>query len=81
MFRCFSVCSGYILLHLEVENLREILKKNSYPSRILEQSIKPVLNKVHVPKKVIPTVPKKELFIVCPYLETISSNLKQKLRT
>ena len=81
MFRCFSVCSGYILFHSEVENLREILKKNSYSSGILEQSIKPVLNKVHVPKKVIPTVSKKKLFIVRPYLETISSNLKQKLRT
>ena len=28
-----------------------------------------------------PTVSKKKLFIVRPYLETISSNLKQKLRT
>ena len=63
---------------MEVENLREILKKNSSPSGILEQSIKPVLNKVHVPKKVIPTVPKKKLFIVGPYLEMISSNLNFK---
>ena len=66
---------------MEVENLREILKKNSYPSGIIEQSIISVLNKVHVPKKVIPTVPKKELFIVFPYLGTIPSNLKGKLRT
>ena len=27
LFRCFSICSGYTLFHLEVENLREILKK------------------------------------------------------
>ena len=39
------------------------------------------LNKLHVPKKVIPTVPKKELFIVLPHLGTLSSNLKRKLRT
>ena len=31
-------------------------------------------------KKLIPTVSKKELFIVFPYLRTMSSNLKQKLR-
>ena len=81
LFRCFSICSDYTLFHLEVENLREILKKNSYPSGIIEQSIKSFLNRLHVPKKVIPTVPKKELFIVLPYLGTLSSNLKRKLRT
>ena len=59
------------LFHLEVENLREILKGNSYPSGIIEQSIKYLLNKLHVPKKVIPTVPKKEIFIVLLYLGTM----------
>ena len=75
LFRCFSVFSDFTLFHLEVENLREILKKNSYPSGIIEQSIRSFLNKLHVP-----TVPKKELFIVLPYPGTLSSNLKRKLR-
>ena len=73
LFCCFSICSDYTLFHLEVENLREILKKNSCPSGIIQES--------HVPKKVISSVPKKELFIVLPYLGTMSSNLKQRLRT
>ena len=51
LFRCFSVCSDYTSFHLEVENLREILKKNRYPSGIIEQSIRSFLNKLHVPKK------------------------------
>ena len=68
LFHCFSICSDYTLFHLKVKNLREILKKNSYPSGIIEQSIKSFLNKLHVLKKVIPTAPKKELFIVLPYL-------------
>ena len=90
LFCCFSICSDYTSFHLELENLiREILKKNSYPSGITEQSIRSFypsgiteqsirsfLNKFHVSKKVIPTVPKKELFIVLPYLGTLSSNLK-----
>ena len=79
LFRCFSICTDYTLFHLEVENLREILKKNSYPSGIKEKSMKSFLNKLHVPKKVIPTVLKNELFIVLPYLRTLSSNLKRKL--
>ena len=38
LFCCFSICSDNTSFHLEVENLREILKKNSYPSGIIEQS-------------------------------------------
>ena len=34
LFRCFPICSDYTSFHLEVENLREILKKNSCPSGI-----------------------------------------------
>ena len=76
-----SVCSAYTSFHSEVVNLREILKKNSNPSGIIEQSIRSFLNKLHVLKKVVSTVPKKELFVVLPYLGTLSSNLKWKLRT
>ena len=68
--------TAFRFVHLEVENVREIFKKNSYPSKITEQSIKSFLNKLYVPKKVIPTVPEKELFIIGPYLGTI----KRKLR-
>ena len=81
LFRCFSICSDYNSFHLEVENLREIVKENSYPSGIIEQSIRSFLNKLHVLKKVIPTVPKKELFVALSYLGMLSSNLKWKLRT
>ena len=79
LFRCFSICSDYTSFHLEVENLREILKKNSYPSGIIEQFIRSFLNRLHVLKKVIPTVPKKELFIALSYLGMLSSNLKHLL--
>ena len=40
LFRCYSLCSDYTLFHLEVEKLREILKKNSYRSSIIELSIR-----------------------------------------
>ena len=81
LFSCFLIWSDYTTFHLEVENFGEMLKKNSYPSRIIEQSIKSFLNKLYVPKNVIPTVPKKEIFIILPYLGTMSFNLNQKLRT
>ena len=36
LFRCFSIFSDYTSFHLEVKNLREILKNNSYPLGIIE---------------------------------------------
>ena len=38
------------------------------------------LGTVRITFKIIPTVPKKELFLILPYLGTLLSNLKQKLR-
>ena len=66
---------------MEVEKLREILKKNSYPSGIIEVSIRTFLNRLYVPKQVYLTTPKKELLIILPFLGTMSSNIKQKLQT
>ena len=79
--RCYSICSDYTLFHLEVEKIREILKNNSYPSGIIEQSIKTFLNKLYVQKKIYLTVPKKEVFIILPYLGTMTLDLKRKLHT
>ena len=61
LFRCYSLCSDYTLFHLEVEKLREILKKNSYPSSIIELSIRIFLNRLYVSKQVYSTAPRKEL--------------------
>ena len=66
---------------MEVEKIREILKNNSYPSGIIEQSIKTFLNKLYVQKKIYLTVPKKEVFIILPYLGTMTLDLKRKLHT
>ena len=71
----------YTLFHLEVEKLRVILKKNSYPSGIIEVSIRTFLNRLYVPKQIYLTAPKQELLIILPFLGTMSSNLKQKLQT
>ena len=79
--RCYSVCSHYKLFHLEVEKLREILKKNSYPSGTMELSIRTFLNRFYVPRQVYFAAPKKELLIILPFLGAMSSNLKQKLQT
>ena len=66
---------------MEVEKLREILKKNSYPAGIIEVSIRTLLNRLYVLKQVCLTAPKKELPIILPFLGAMSSHLKRKLET
>ena len=79
--RCYSICSDYTLFHLEVEKLREILKKSIYTSGIIELPIRTFLNRLYVPKQVYVTAPKRKLLIILPFLGTVSSNLKRKLQT
>ena len=50
--RCYSVCSDSTLYHLKLGKLRYFLKKNSYPSGIIELSIRTFLKRLYVPKQV-----------------------------
>ena len=65
--------------HIEVELLRSIFKCNSYPVNIIDQCIKKFLDKLYAPKQIVPTVSKKELLVVLPYLGTFSLNLRKRL--
>ena len=65
--------------HIEVEHLRSIFKCNNYPVNIIDQCIKKFLDKLYVPKQIVLTVPKKELLVFLPFLETFSLNLRKCL--
>ena len=65
--------------HLEVEQLPQIFQCNNYPVGLIGQCIKNSLNKIYVPKRILITVPKKDVLIVLPFLGQFSSNLKSKL--
>ena len=79
LFRFFKIRSSMENFHIEVEYLRSIFKCNNYPVNIIDQCIKKFLDKLYVPKQIVPTVPKKELLVVLPYLGTFSLNLRKRL--
>ena len=79
LFRFFKICSSMENFHIEVELLRSIFKCNNYPVNIIDQCIKKFFDKLYVPKQIVPTVPKKELLVVLPYLGTFSLNLRKLL--
>ena len=61
LFRCFSLCSDFIKFHNEIDKLKSILYKNSYPRDLVDKCIKNFLEKILAPKPVVSTVPKKNL--------------------
>ena len=68
LFWCFSFCSDFIKFHHEIDKLKSILYKNSYPRDLIDKCIREFLNNILSPKPVVSAVPKKNLVIALPYL-------------
>ena len=60
------------MFHQELRLLTEIFQKNGYPDNFIGRSFKLFLNRIHILKEKVPTVEKKPLRLVLPYLGTIS---------
>ena len=65
--------------HLEVEQLQHIFKCNNYPVGLIDQCVKTFFNKIYLPKRILITVPKKDVLIVLPFLGQFSLNLRSRL--
>ena len=79
LFRCFNLCSDFVEFHHEIDILKGILYKNSYPRDFVDKCIKDFLDRVLMPKVVVSTVPKKDLMIVLPYLGKLSLQIRTRI--
>ena len=79
-FRIFLIVPDFSKFHEEVNYLKDVLKKNSFPTNLVDKCIKIFLNKQFSQKILEHTVPKKELFIVLPYLGMPSLCLRTRLQ-
>ena len=79
-FRIFSIISDFSKFHEEVSYLKYVLKKYSFPTNLVDKCIKVFLNKQFSQKILEHTFPKKELFIVLPYLGMSSLCLRTHLQ-
>ena len=80
LFRTFSIVSNFLRFHLEVCHLKEILKKNAFPFKLIDSCIKSFLSKRLTEKPVTLTAEKKDLVIVLPFLGTLSLGLRTRLK-
>ena len=61
--------------HFEIEKLKEILLFNEYFNKSVDKCISKFLNKLYINKPVMLTVPKKQLYLVLPFMGKMSSLL------
>ena len=80
VYRCFRISSNWTQFHTELTFLKGIFRKNGYPEYFIDKCFKKFLNNVHLVKENVPTVEKKRLLLVLPYLGIISLQTRTKLQ-
>ena len=80
LFRCLQLSSSTDIFHKEVERLRGILAKNSYPLEFVDQCIAAFLNRRFKTKLPVHTCEKLSETIVLPYLGKLSLEIRNRLR-
>ena len=59
--------------------LKRILRKNWYPENFIDKCLNDILDNIHIVKGNVPTVEKRFLLLVLPYLGVISLQTMTKL--
>ena len=65
--------------HFGIEKLKEILLSNGYFNKFIDKCISKFINKLYIKKPVMLTVPKKQLYLVLPYIGKMSALVKSGL--
>ena len=79
LFQCFSLRSDFLEFHHEIDKLKSILYKISYPRDLVDKCIKEYLDKMLAPKPVVSTVPKKNIVIALPYLGKLPLQIRTRI--
>ena len=80
VYGCFSISSNWIQFHTELTFLKETFRKNGYPENFIDKYFKKFLNHIHLVKESAPTVEKKQLLLIFPYLGITSLQTRFKLQ-
>ena len=79
-YRCFLICSNWTQFHTELTFLKKIFLKNGCPENFIDKSFKKFLDNIRLVKENVPTMEKKSLHLVFPYLEVVSWQTRTKLQ-
>ena len=65
--------------HHEIDKLKSILYKNSYPLDLIDKWFQEFLGKILTTKPIVSTVPKKDIIIALPYLGKLSLQIYTRI--
>ena len=81
-YRCLRICSSSSLLQSALFDLKKTLLQNGYPRGVLCYNINHVLNRQkNKSAEAIATVPKKDIFLVLPFLGSQSEVLARRVKS
>ena len=79
LHRCFCLVTYMFKFHFEIEKLMEIILSNGYSNKFIDKCISKFTNKLYIKKPVMLTVPKKQLYLVLPFMGKMSALVKSGL--
>ena len=79
LFWCFNLCSDFMKFHHEINILKGIQYKNSYPRDFAEKCINNFLDKALTQKVVASKVPKRDLVIALPYFGKLLLQIRTRI--
>ena len=79
LHRCFYLVSDMSKFYFEIEKLKEILLCNEYPNKFIDKYISKFLNTLYIEKPAMLAVPKKQLYLVLPFIEKMSALVNSEL--
>ncbi|XP_057292667.1 uncharacterized protein LOC130621400 [Hydractinia symbiolongicarpus] len=72
LYRFYHLCSDLNKFHVEISQLKTILGRNVYPSKVFEFCLRSFKSRNYEPKEQVSLAPKKELVLVLPFLGKIT---------
>ena len=80
LFRMFTICSNWQLIHSEIEHLRSVMRRNAYPDCLLDNVIKRFLTRLFVVKNDSQVVKETKTFqIFLPYLGPLTARTEHSI--
>ena len=72
LFRLYTICSDWNLIHSEIEHMRTVMKRNAYPDRLLNKVIKRFLEHIFLQNEKTAVTAEQKIFqLYLPYLGEI----------
>ena len=80
VYRYFRIYSNWTQFRTDLIFLKGVFQKNGNPKIFIDKCFKKFLNNLHLVKENVPTVEKKRLLLVLPYLRIIYLQTTTKLQ-